>query len=142
MRQSGNPSYDEARRAGNCDSGYSCAYQFNLAWKNESLPLSPERDPKLAFERLFTNGLAGEADVARAKREFYNKSILDFVSDDAVTLQKHLGATDRRKLDEYMTSIRDIERRLTHAHGRDKHHGRLDRLSLGSFDGRGPDGFA
>ena len=108
-------SCDEVRRAGNCDSGYSCAYQFNLAWKNESMPLSPERDPKLAFERLFSNGLAGEADVARAKREFYNKSILDFVNEDARTLQKHLGSTDSRKLDEYMTSIRDIERRLTHA---------------------------
>jgi hypothetical protein len=108
-------SCDEARRAGSCDSGYSCAYQFNLAWKNESMPLSPERDPKLAFERLFSNGLAGEADAARAKREFYNKSILDFVSEDARTLQKHLGATDRRKLDEYMSSIRDIERRLTRA---------------------------
>ena len=108
-------SCDPVRSAGNCDSGYSCAYQFNLAWKNESLPLAPERDPKLAFERLFTNGLAGEADIARAKREFYNKSILDFVNEDARTLQKHLGTTDRRKLDEYMSSIRDIERRLTHA---------------------------
>ncbi len=108
-------SCDEARRAGNCDSGYSCAYQFNLAWKNESMPISPERDPKLAFERLFSNGLAGEADAARAKREFYNKSILDFVNEDAHSLQKHLGSNDKRKLDEYLTSIRDIERRLTQA---------------------------
>ena len=108
-------SCDPARGAGSCDSGYSCAYQFNLAWKTESMPLAPERDPKLAFERLFTNGLAGEAEAARAKREFYNKSILDFVNEDARTLQKHLGNTDRRKLDEYMSSIRDIERRLTSA---------------------------
>ena len=108
-------SCDEPRRAGNCDSGYSCAYQFNLAWKTENMPLAPERDPKLAFERLFTNGLAGEADAARAKRDFYNKSILDFVNEDARTLQKHLGSTDRRKLDEYMTSIREIEHRLTGA---------------------------
>jgi hypothetical protein len=108
-------SCDAARGAGSCDSGYSCAYQFNLAWKTENMPLAPERDPKLAFERLFTNGLAGEADAARAKREFYNKSILDFVNEDARTLQKHLGSTDRRKLDEYLSSIRDIERRLTSA---------------------------
>lgn len=105
-------SCDEPRGAGNCDSGYSCAYQFNLAWKTENMPLAPERDPKLAFERLFSNGLAGEAEAARAKRDFYNKSILDFVNEDARTLQKHLGTTDRRKLDEYMSSIRDIERRL------------------------------
>lgn len=108
-------SCDEARRAGNCDSGYSCAYQFNLAWKNETMPIAPERDPRLAFERLFSNGLAGEAEAARAKRDFYNKSILDFVNEDARTLQKHLGYTDRQKLDEYMSSIRDIERRITSA---------------------------
>jgi hypothetical protein len=108
-------SCDEARRAGSCDSGYSCSYQFNLSWKSENTPMSPERDPRLVFERLFSNGLAGEADASRAKREFYNKSILDFVLDDAKTLQKHLGRTDRSKLDEYMTSVRDIERRLTHA---------------------------
>jgi hypothetical protein len=108
-------SCDEARRAGNCDSGYSCAYQFNLAWKNETMPIAPERDPRLAFERLFSNGLAGEAEAARAKRDFYNKSILDFVNEDARTLHKHLGYTDRQKLDEYMSSIRDIERRITSA---------------------------
>lgn len=108
-------SCDEARRAGSCDSGYSCAYQFNLAWKNESMPLAPERDPRLAFERLFGDGLTGEAAAARAKRELYNKSILDFVNEDARSLQKQLGRTDRNKLDEYLTSIRDIERRLTQA---------------------------
>ena len=105
-------SCDEARRAGNCDSGYSCSYQFNLAWKSESSPLSPERDPRLAFERLFGGPNASEAAAARAKRDFFNKSVLDFVMDDAKTLQKHLGRTDRQKLDEYMTSIRDIERRI------------------------------
>ncbi len=108
-------SCDEARRAGNCDSGYSCAYQFNLAWKTESSPMTPERDPRLAFERLFGGGLAGEADIARAKRDFYNRSILDFVNEDASTLRKHLGTTDKQKLDEYMSSIRDIERRLSAA---------------------------
>ena len=59
-------SCDEARRAGNCDSGYSCSYQFNLAWKSETTPLAPERDPKLAFERLFGSGGGGsEEDAAR-----------------------------------------------------------------------------
>ena len=105
-------SCDEARRAGNCDSGYSCSYQFNLAWKSESTPLAPERDPKLAFERLFGNGQAREEDAARAKREFFNKSVLDFVMEDARSLQRQLGYNDKQKLDEYMTSVRDIERRL------------------------------
>ena len=109
-------SCDEARRAGNCDSGYSCAYQFNLAWKSETTPLAPERDPKLAFERLFgSGGGSSEEDAARAKREFFNKSVLDFVMEDARSLQKHLGYTDKQKLDEYLSSVRDIERRLTSA---------------------------
>ncbi len=109
-------SCDEARRAGNCDSGYSCSYQFNLAWKSETTPLAPERDPKLAFERLFGSGGGGsEEDAARAKREFFNKSVLDFVMEDARSLQKHLGYTDKQKLDEYLSSVRDIERRLTSA---------------------------
>lgn len=108
-------SCDEARRAGNCDSGYSCAYQFNLAWRGPSTPLAPERDPRLAFERLFGGGAAAEQDAARAKRELYNKSVLDFVLEDAKSLQRELGYTDRQKLDEYMSSVRDIERRLSGA---------------------------
>ncbi len=108
-------SCDEARRAGNCDSGYSCSYQFNLAWKSETTPLSPERDPKLAFERLFGGGQGPEADAARAKRDFYNQSVLDFVQEDAKALQRQLGYTDKQKLDEYFTSVRDIERRLGNA---------------------------
>lgn len=101
-------------QSGNCDSGYSCAYQFNLAWKNETMPLAPERDPRLAFERLFGSGDAGE-EASRARRDLYNQSILDFVMDDAKALQKHLGRTDRNKLDEYLTSVRDIERRISNA---------------------------
>lgn len=108
-------SCDEVRRAGNCDSGYSCSYQFNLSWKSESTPMSPERDPKLAFERLFSPDLSAEAEMAKAKRDFYDKSILDFVMDDTKSLQKHLGYTDKQKLDEYLNSIREIERRMSNA---------------------------
>lgn len=108
-------SCDEPRRAGNCDSGYSCSYQFNLAWKSDTTPLSPERDPKLAFERMFGNGDGTEQDAARAKREFQNKSVLDFVMEDAKALRRDLGYTDTQKLDEYLTSVRDIERRLGNA---------------------------
>jgi hypothetical protein len=108
-------SCDEVRRAGNCDSGYSCSYQFNLAWKSESTPMAPERDPKLAFERLFTSNIENEAAIAKAKRDFYDKSILDFVMEDTKGLQKHLGYTDKQKLDEYLNSIREIERRMTNA---------------------------
>ena len=106
---------DKGQQAGSCDSGYSCAYQFNLAWKGDSTPLPPEVDPKLVFDRLFSNGIAGEAEERRARRQLNNKSVLDFVLDDATQLRGKLGATDRRKLDEYLTSVREIEQRIEQA---------------------------
>lgn len=100
------------RNAGQCDSGYSCAYSNNISWKSPSTPTSKEINPKLVFERMF--GSANDRDSAknRAKREFYRKSILDAISDDASKLSTRLGQTDRRKLDEYFTSIREIEQRI------------------------------
>lgn len=103
---------DKARQAGNCDSGYSCAYSFNISWKTESTPMPPEVNPRLVFDRLFSNGLKGEADENRAVRERYHKSILDFVLEDARRLKSDLGATDRRKLDEYLTAVRELEMRI------------------------------
>jgi hypothetical protein len=108
-------SCDKGQQAGNCDSGYSCAYQFNLAWKSPTTPLPPEVDPRLVFERLFTDGPPGEAAESRARRRVNQKSILDFVLEDARQLQGKLGNTDRRKLDEYMTSVREIEQRIERA---------------------------
>ncbi len=106
---------DKARSAGACDSGYSCAYQFNLAWKGPATPMPPEANPKQVFERLFGNGTSNQETAARQKREQYNKSILDFVLEDANSLKRQLGATDRRKLDEYLTAVRDLERRIERA---------------------------
>jgi hypothetical protein len=103
---------DKARTAGACDSGYSCAYQFNLAWKGPATPMPPEANPKQVFERLFGNGTSNEEAAARQKREQYNQSILDFVLEDANSLKRQLGATDRRKLDEYMTAVRELEERI------------------------------
>ena len=105
-------SCDKGRIAGECDSGYSCAYQFNLSWKTESTPMPPEVDPRLVFDRLFSNGLDGETEENRAKRDLYNKSILDFVSEDASRLKSKLGYTDRHKLDEYLTAVRELEQRI------------------------------
>ena len=106
---------DKARTAGACDSGYSCAYQFNLAWKGPATPMPPEANPKQVFERLFGNGTSNEEAAAQHKREQYNKSILDFVLDDANSLKRQLGATDRRKLDEYLTAVRELEERIQQA---------------------------
>lgn len=103
---------ESGRSAGNCDSGYSCAYSSNVSWSGESTPVAKETNPRLVFERLFGDGSAAKRDKNAAKRDELRKSILDFVSDDAQRLQSKLGGQDRRKLDEYMTGVREIERRL------------------------------
>ena len=108
---------DKARLAGNCDSGYSCAYSYNISWKTESTPMPPEVNPRQVFDRLFGNGNPGEMEEARVKRDLQRKSVLDFALDDARRLQKSLGYTDRRKLDEYLTAVRELEERIERAHG-------------------------
>jgi hypothetical protein len=108
-------SSDKGRIAGECDSGYSCAYQFNLSWKTESTPMPPEMDPRLVFDRLFSNGIEGETEENRAKRDLYDKSILDYVTEDAGRLKAKLGYTDQHKLDEYLTAVRELEQRIRQA---------------------------
>ncbi|MSU36314.1 MAG: DUF1552 domain-containing protein [Pedosphaera sp.] len=103
---------DRSQLSGNCDSGYSCAYSFNIAWKSEATPMPPEVDPRLAFERLFSTGDPNESAESRARRERYQKSILDFVLEDARSLQSKLGRNDRRKLDEYLSAVRELEQRI------------------------------
>lgn len=105
---------EDARQAGDCDSGYSCAYTNNLAWKSETQPLPPTLDPRALFERLFGTG-AELTPEQRAQQRKFRRSILDFVSEDTRKLQGNLGPTDRRKLDEYLSSIREIERQLVRA---------------------------
>jgi hypothetical protein len=106
---------EPGRQAGNCDSGYSCAYSSNLSWRSESTPMAKEVNPRLLFERLFTSGPVDEVAANRAKRDFYKKSILDFVAEDASRLQNQLGANDQRKLDEYLNAIRELEIRIARA---------------------------
>ncbi|MBI1839966.1 MAG: DUF1552 domain-containing protein [Verrucomicrobia bacterium] len=106
---------DRGQMSGNCDSGYSCAYSFNIAWKTPSTPLPPETNPRQVFNRLFGNGLPGDIAKRDAKQSLYHKSILDFVMDDARRMQTRLGATDRRKLEEYLTSVRELEQRIERA---------------------------
>src|SRR5690606_18650805 len=106
---------DAGAQSGNCDSGYSCAYSSNIAWRSENQPVAKEVDPKLIFDRLFTSGRPGESAEARARRERYNKSILDLVGEDARRLQRNVGIADQRKLDEYLTAIRELETRIAKA---------------------------
>lgn len=104
-------------QSGNCDSGYSCAYSNSIAWRTESTPVSKEINPKLVFERLFTSGRPGESAQARAKREKYNKSVLDFVMEDAGQLAKTVGQADKRKLEEYLSAVRELELRIAKSSG-------------------------
>lgn len=103
---------DPGRMAGNCDSGYSCAYSSNISWSGESNPVGKEVNPKLVFERLFGGGKPSEVDKSQQQREALQKSVLDFIADDAKRLQSRLGRNDNRKLDEYMTGVREVERRI------------------------------
>src|SRR5207247_11272562 len=101
--------------AGNCVSGYSCAYSSNLSWRTDTTPNAKEINPRLVFERLFGNQVKGDVDANRAQRDRYRKSILDFVTEDARKLRFKLGAPDQRKLDEYLSSLREVEIRITRA---------------------------
>jgi len=111
---------EDGRQVGNCDSGYSCAYSNNIAWRNENSPMPPEVNPRAVFERLFGSAFS-DPPAVRARKEKYRRSILDFVGEDTKKLQGELGAPDRRKLDEYLYAIRSIERQIERAE-----HSRLD----------------
>ncbi|MDY3557293.1 DUF1552 domain-containing protein [Gemmata sp. JC717] len=106
---------ERGQQAGNCDSGYSCAYSSNLSWRGESTPNAKECDPKAVFERLFSGNDPKELAEARAKRELYNKSVLDFVMEDAKGLNATLGSGDQKKLDEYLSSVREVELQIQKA---------------------------
>ncbi len=97
--------------AGNCDSGYSCVYSSTMAWRSATQPLPKEVNPKTVFERMFSSGSAKE----RAARDNQRKSVLDLVKSDLRELNGQLGRTDQRKLDEFTSAVRDIERRIERA---------------------------
>ena len=105
-------SCDGVRRSGKCDSGYSCAYQYNLSWKTESMPMVPESNPRLVFERLFGNASSPTDRKGQLKRRVLNKSILDFALQGANDFNKRLGKSDQEKLSEYFTSVRELEKRI------------------------------
>ncbi|MEO8018676.1 MAG: DUF1552 domain-containing protein [Pseudomonadota bacterium] len=108
-------SCDAVRKAGDCDSGYACAYVYNLAWRSANQPLSPEHNPRFVFERLFGAGPAGERVGNLKRRQLEQHSILDYVMQDSQKLDARLGGRDRQKLDQYLTSIREIEQRIENA---------------------------
>jgi len=106
---------DAVRKAGNCDSGYSCAYEYNLAWRSPTQPMSPEPNPRLVFERLFGVGSPNERVANLKRRQKEEQSILDFVLEDAGVIERKLNGRDRQKLDQYLTGVREIEQRIEKA---------------------------
>ena len=108
-------SCDKPRGSGKCDSGYSCAYQHNLSWRSATTPAPAEQNPRLAFERLFGSGPPEERVRNFQLRQQQRKSILDFVMEETKSMKRSLANNDKGKLDEYLTGLRDIERRIEYA---------------------------
>ncbi len=103
---------DGGGATGDCDSGYSCAYARNIAWASATQPLAKETSPQAVFDRLFAGVDPTQTAAAVAKRKRYKQSVLDAVKEDAAALQPRLGATDKRKVDEYLTGVRELEVQL------------------------------
>ncbi|HVT73331.1 MAG TPA: DUF1552 domain-containing protein [Lacunisphaera sp.] len=106
---------DSNRRSADCDSGYSCAYQYNISWQSPTTPMPPESNPRLAFERLFGAGAHGERAANAQRRMLDRRSVLDFVLADAKSMQRRLSRQDQEKLDQYLTGIRGVEARIQQA---------------------------
>ena len=104
-------SCERIRNTGSCDAGYSCAYQYNLSWRSEYQPMTPESNPRAVFERIYAAGSAKEQAARRAEQ----RSILDFVRGSARKMESRLGREDREKLDEYLTGVREVEQRIERA---------------------------
>jgi hypothetical protein len=106
---------EDSRMVGNCDTGSSCAYTNSLSWKDPDTPLAVEVNPRSVFERLFGSADPSLPADVRARRALYRKSILDRSRDNTQKLMGSLGPDDRRKMDEYLSTIREVELRLAAA---------------------------
>jgi Protein of unknown function (DUF1552) len=107
---------EDSRTVGNCDSGYSCAYTNSISWRGPASPLPPETNPRMVFERLY--GAEAERNIdpkRRAERVASRRSVLDAVREEAQRLAASVGAPDKRKLDEYLTGVREMEERIESA---------------------------
>ncbi len=97
---------------GQCDNGYACVYQNNLSWSSPTTPLPAEAHPRVVFERLFGDGGSASDRLAELRK---NASLLDWVHEDIARLQKKLGPGDRTKVNQYLDTVREVERRIQKA---------------------------
>jgi hypothetical protein len=102
---------------GQCDNGWACVYQNNLSWSSPTTPLPAEAHPRIAFERLFGDGGSATDRMAELRR---NSSLLDWMKDDIARLQKKLGPGDRGRVNEYLDTVREVERRIQKAESQTK----------------------
>ena len=103
---------DLMEMVGVCDNGFACVYQNNLSWSSPTSPLPAEAHPRLVFEALFGEGGSSEERRAALRKR---ASLLDWVNEDITRLQRKLGPSDRNKIDQYLESIREVERRIQNA---------------------------
>jgi hypothetical protein len=103
---------EDSRMVGNCDTGSSCAYTNSLSWKDPDTPLAVDVNPRSVFERLFGSVDPSLSPEERSRRALYRRSMLDLTRDSAKKLELDLGPADRRKMDEYSTSVREVEQRM------------------------------
>ncbi|HZE97617.1 MAG TPA: DUF1552 domain-containing protein [Planctomycetota bacterium] len=113
---------EKGAMAGNCDSGYSCAYSSAISWKSPTLPMPKEINPRAVFTRLFGDPNQIAEDRDRVKQALYRRSVLDLVGEDARSLDKDLGLADHRKLEEYLEAVRSIEKQIQAAEKDDARH--------------------
>jgi hypothetical protein len=106
---------DPRRQSSGCDSGYSCAYQYNISWKSETTPMATEHNPRQVFERMFGAGAPGKRVANLQRRRDEQRSILDYVLEDARAMQRRVAVADNRKLDEYLTGVRALEEQIQRA---------------------------
>ena len=103
---------------GQCDNGYACVYQNNLSWSSPTTPLPSEAHPRIVFERLFgEGGSPAERRAALQKRA----SLIDWVKDDIARLEREVGPEDRLKVEQYLDSVREVERRIQKAEAETAH---------------------
>jgi hypothetical protein len=97
---------------GQCDNGYACVYQNNLSWSSPTTPLPAEAHPRIVFERLFGDGGSPSERQATLRAR---ASLLDWIMEDLARLQRQLGPADREKVNQYLQSVREVERRIQQA---------------------------
>lgn len=115
-----------SKYSGDCDSGYSCVYTTHISWRTKTSPLPKSVNPRAVFDRLFGNRNKREEGQSGYNRDQRKQSILDFVAEEGQALHRRLGVNDKRKLDEYLYAVREIERRVARASEPDESGGAVE----------------